>query len=694
MTSADIARISGVKPTAVSNWRRRHNDFPKPVAGTDRSPRFDLAQVESWLKSQGRNKSISSNERLWQAFDSVRGAVPPEEALAAVGMILLHQQKHGRSEQSELTRLMAQAGRTFVDVVGVDLAGHVPETDTAGLVTLLDTAVHAVRDSANDVNAASEVFELLCTRFLDTVGRAGFTATPPELADLLVQLAGGATGALLDPTCGSGTILLAAAGHGYRRVLGQDINPAIARIAALRLALRDSTARPASFTVRDADSLRHPATSDDQITAVVSTPPFADRNWGYEDLAYSLTWEYGVPPKLEPELAWVQHALNRVTPSGAVVLLMPPGAASRPSGRRIRRELLTRGALRAIISLPPGLAAHYSLALQIWVLYRPEQDTTAARVLLVDTDGEISGGKPAAIWAQVHAVVVGSWQRFRTDPDNFAERPGIARAVPLADLLDEEVDLTPRRALPLPPPPAVTDDELIATRDQLVGLLSALGDTLPGAIRSPQVNTEPVRTMTLNELAKTGAVFIRRTPTPSPDRTSDAPTKEGRIVTGDDLLAGKPPTKVGDVNADEVRNPPIRAGDVLAPLVARRVTARVATAEDVGAYPSSTVYVVRTDPTVLDPWYLAGYLSSSDGERQAERMGSSLGGHLRVDLRRVRIPLVPIETQRAYGQLFQELAEFTRHLRATHDLGMELASNSIDAIASSLTVAGEPPPEP
>ena len=48
--------------------------------------------------------------------------------------------------------------------------------------------------------------------------------------------------------------------------------------------------------------------------------------------------------------------------------VMPPAAAARPSGRRIRRALVADGALRAVISLPPKLAAHYALALQIWVL--------------------------------------------------------------------------------------------------------------------------------------------------------------------------------------------------------------------------------------------------------------------------------------------------------------------------------------
>ena len=76
MSAADIARIAGVRPSAVSNWRRRHDDFPRPVGGTDKNPRFDLADVEAWLRSQGRAPEIPADERLWQAFESARGVMP------------------------------------------------------------------------------------------------------------------------------------------------------------------------------------------------------------------------------------------------------------------------------------------------------------------------------------------------------------------------------------------------------------------------------------------------------------------------------------------------------------------------------------------------------------------------------------------------------------------------------------------
>ncbi|MFC8494781.1 hypothetical protein ACFUJU_29100 [Streptomyces sp. NPDC057235] len=46
---AEAARMAGVGRAAVVNWRRRHDDFPAPIAGTDVHPWFDRSAVVSWL---------------------------------------------------------------------------------------------------------------------------------------------------------------------------------------------------------------------------------------------------------------------------------------------------------------------------------------------------------------------------------------------------------------------------------------------------------------------------------------------------------------------------------------------------------------------------------------------------------------------------------------------------------------------
>ncbi|MEU3117339.1 MULTISPECIES: N-6 DNA methylase [Micromonospora] len=94
----------------------------------------------------------------------------------------------------------------------------------------------------------------------------------------------------------------------------------------------------------------------------------------------------GFSPRTEPELAWVQHALAHLSPGGTAVVLMPPAAASRPAGRRVRAELIRRGALRAVVALPAGLMPPTAIGLHIWVLMQPDAHLPpTGGLLVVDT---------------------------------------------------------------------------------------------------------------------------------------------------------------------------------------------------------------------------------------------------------------------------------------------------------------------
>jgi type I restriction-modification system DNA methylase subunit len=686
VSAADIARIAGVRPSAVSNWRRRHDDFPRPIGGTDKSPRFDLAAVESWLHAQGRMSKIPVGERLWQAFESARGVMPTGEALVAAGLLLSYLHRNpGRpvpSDSAGVRRMLDEAEHTLAFGGGVvaGLIGLRRPIDPGARET---TMLHAVAEAASN-DDPGRIFEYLCSRAFDGGARTGLMVTPPKLAELMLDLVGDGARRLLDPACGTGTILLSAARRGYAHVEGQEAGRSLALVSALRLAFAG-----ASFDVNAGDSLRDDAYPRPSADAVVCNPPFGDRNWGFENLADDPRWEYGVPPRLEPELAWAQHALVHVDQGGSVVMLMPPAAAARPSGRRLRRALVTNGALRAVVSLPPKLAAHYALALQIWVLSRPEPDRAHSHVLLVDTSGlstrTTRDADSISTWDEVRKVTVSAWTAFNDSPQRVADTSDVAIAVPITDLLSEEADLTPARYL-RPPALAVASQTGLADRRRaLAGLLTELARLLPEPPQPHPGDGAYHRDASLEELAQTGALVIRRGAPLSAGGEGDLSGERarGRILTSQDIARAVPPSETGEIVLDEVHNPAIRPGDVLVPLIGRRLTARVATGKDVGAYLSPTVYLIRPDTAALDPWFLAGLLSSTGGDRQAARMASTLGDRIRFDPRRVRIPLLPIDDQRTYGESFRRIWDFARTLRTAFDDGSDLILDLIDATAVS-----------
>jgi SAM-dependent methyltransferase len=614
VTAADIARLAGVGRAAVSNWRKRHVDFPEPVSGTASSPEFNLAQVEEWLRGQGKLPDLSVEDRAWSRLVAAGDDVAV--TLGRVGLFLLNHQHS--------------------------------ETSTNGPVSAEIAELAADR-------GAEAVYEEFWRRFAQThAWRVG--VTPEPLTDLMIGLTGRTGGSVLDPACGTGNILRAAARAGCTAVYGQEIDADSARLIDVWLALRGM---PSAIKV--GDSLRADAFPELLVDAVVSNLPFGDTNWGHDELGYDPRWEYGAPPRTEPELAWVQHAIAHLRPGGVAVLLMPPSAASRRAGRRIRSELLRRGALRAVIALPAKAAAPHAVPLHLWLLTRPApQAAPPAHALLIDAgDGDTAAG---------YARILAAFRLFAQAPDASVDEPGFARAVPVIELLDEDVDLTPARRQPH----ATNADsaaEFAYVRDQLTALLADLRELVPdlGMILGP---TAPPVT-SVSDLAKSGALQIL-----GPVRPTESGNNAGEnqlVLTGQDVIFERGPS--GRATDRLTAHILLRPGDVVVPTVARQLTARVIVDED--ALLGANLYLLRPNPAAVDPWFLAGQIRTAANERQAV----SASGTSRFDVRRAQIPRLPFHLQSQVGEAFRRLAGFDIALRRTAALGADLVRTAGEGLA-------------
>ncbi|MCL3993931.1 N-6 DNA methylase [Streptomyces lavenduligriseus] len=856
VTAAGIARLAGVGRAAVSNWRRRHADFPKPVGGTETSPSFALAEVEAWLRKQGKLAEVPLRERVWQQL-----AGHPEGPLTALvhtgcALLLIHERPTvwldasagsdarlaamlpGALEKVLTPRVGGVRGRRGTGVGGASASasagtsgragagasagagggvngvfeqagvngpsnppavnagsaptavnsgsaaagvnsdpavpGVNPESTAPGVnsaptvpavnsspaaptvntppTVLNDSSVHnaqpthgesavhnasavhnrstvhstvpgtpaAIADSPSTPTTpgaptppqttptiptasltpttpttpptpalttptgpqllpsipllrgaaelaaeigARQTFEFLLGRHLDANPRQ-YTLTPAELAGLMADLAGPAR-TVLDPACGTGALLRAVDPRPGQELYAQDSAPELAALSALRLALHSRA------TVRAAvgDTLRADAHPGLQADAVLCHPPFNERNWGHDELAYDPRWEYGFPARTESELAWVQHALARLTDGGTAVLLMPPAAASRRSGRRIRADLLRRGALRAVVALPVGAAPPYNIPLHLWVLRRPDRTPAAPEVLLVDTGrfaGETRGGPD---WEAVREAVLDAWRAFARE-GRLAERPGLARSVPVIELLDDDVDLAPARHLP---PAAVADgaEQLTRVRERLRETLRLTADLTP-----PPADPAPAARWTLTtvgELARGGALVMRTGGNGGHARVP--------VLTDHDVLAGTAPS--GALPESEEEAVLTEPGDVVVPVLGGGAVARVIDGATGGAALGRNLVLLRPDRTALDPWFLAGFLRGTANNRQASSYASTA---TRLDVRRLHLPRLPLEEQRRYGARFRALDEFERALRHASRLGEQLVRGMYDGLTDG-TVA-------
>ncbi|WP_214105074.1 N-6 DNA methylase [Acrocarpospora catenulata] len=426
--ATEIARLAGVTRAAVSNWRKRYPDFPAPVGGGPRNALFALPEVRAWLDRHHRGGDVSVEVQLWQALRGVYG--------------------------DDMMRGIAD----------------VTEMLSGGAANRLDARVVAIAKDLAGESSPTEVVEALVEGFVDSAGRVGADqVTSPRLVRAVRHFAGTPSGTIFDPACGIGSLLLSFEGTPDVTLAGQEMDA-----SAVRLAGRSGA------TIKEGDSLREDGWPDLRAELVVCDPPVNMPDWGRDDLLLDARWEFGVPPRAESELTWLQHCYAHVAPGGQAIVVMPASAAYRKAGRRIRAELVRRGILTQVIGLPPGMVASHAQPVHLWLLARP-----------------VATG---AVGSSVRMVDLTAY-----DPEGpFDLHPKQVVDVPLIELLDEAVDLTPAYHVATSRSDHLV--EYLSAREALLRRLDEMRDLLPSLGSGPgSLEGAAVR---IADLARAGLVDI------------------------------------------------------------------------------------------------------------------------------------------------------------------------------------------
>lgn len=578
MTAAAVARLAGVGRAAVSNWRRRYPEFPKPVGGSSTSPTFARTEIESWLKKTGKADQLATagrtdtgtqrtDEMTWSSddpYDDIRRRqqATPERAITdlAAGQLL------ARTMVSLLPRSTATARPMTTDDTEDD--GDHPEDDDD------DTAVPAV----------------------------------------------------LDPACHTATLLMAVADRfGDRvRLVGQDIRESATATAALNLR---GIGHSVTYEIHTGDSLldNQLGTYLGSAAAVVCEPPLDQPQWPSLELATDPRWQFGTPAPRDGELAWVQHCYAHLRPRSVAVVAVSPRTCIQPSGQHIRAALVRSGVLRDVIALPKGMGSLPDTDVYLWVLQRPYGTPDHAAVRMID----LSRLGDAADVPHEFAA----WQRLFEHAD-----PTVSCHVARLELLDVDVNLLPSRYVATRV--EASADDLARVTSRLQVLYGQIGRGLPrlAAPRSPVRLTH----VTLGELERVGALTIL-----SRDTTP-------------------------------------RAGDLLLRTLGRPPVVATGTAAD----DAGVAQVIEIDAGRLDAHFVATFLRI---DANALPVANTLGALNRDDLRRCRVPRLPLAEQRRYGEVFRHLHELQDALTALATVSTHVIDQTIHGLTIG-TVAPELPP--
>jgi type I restriction enzyme M protein len=283
-----------------------------------------------------------------------------------------------------LTRANKLSG--FPDFNGDNLGTGKAKVDTlTNLIAVFeDPALDFSRNRAEGDDILGDAYEFLMRHFATQSGKSkGQFYTPAEVSRIMAQIIGIRTAStrrdttVYDPTCGSGSLLIKVADEAGVKVTlyGQEKDGSTAGLAQMNLILHDhagavihagqSTLANPHF--REGNALK-------TFDFVVANPPFSDKRWQQgmdpnelkpglalkEDSPDTVDFHrfdgFGVPPPKQGDYAYLLHIIKSLKPTGKAACILPHGVLFRGNAEaEIRRNLIQRGLIKAIIGLPANL---------------------------------------------------------------------------------------------------------------------------------------------------------------------------------------------------------------------------------------------------------------------------------------------------------------------------------------------------
>jgi len=286
------------------------------------------------------------------------------------------------------------------------------DTLTNLIAVFEDPALNFTRNRAEGDDILGDAYEYLMRHFATDSGKSkGQFYTPAEVSRVMAKIIGiGETETspqttVYDPTCGSGSLLIKVADEAKTRVTlyGQEKDSSTAGLAQMNLILHDyatATIHPGQSTLaapafRDGEAIK-------TFDFVVANPPFSDKRWSQgmdanelkpglvikDDNTDTVNFHrfdgFGTPPPKQGDYAYLLHIIKSLKPSGKAACILPHGVLFRGNAEaEIRKNLIRRGLIRAIIGLPANLFYGTGIPACI-ILIDKENAATRRGIFMVD----------------------------------------------------------------------------------------------------------------------------------------------------------------------------------------------------------------------------------------------------------------------------------------------------------------------
>jgi type I restriction enzyme M protein len=321
------------------------------------------------------------------------------------------------------------------------------------------------KNRAEGDDLLGDAYEYLMRNFATESGKSkGQFYTPAEVSRVIANVIGinqstSQDQTIYDPTCGSGSLLLKAADESATGVTiyGQEMDNATAAMARMNMILHEN---PTAEVWKD-NTLSNPhyKNKDGSLKTfdfVVANPPFSTKAWssGF-DPEHDLYERFvdGIPPRKNGDYAFLLHIIRSMKSSGKGAVILPHGVLFRGNAEgEIRRNIINKGYIKGIISLPPNLFFGTGIPACIIVLDK-ENAGTRKGIFMIDASNDYmkDGNKNRLRHQDIRKIV---------DVFNAQlEVPKYARMVPFAEIHDNDFNLNIPRYIDSSEPEDLQDIE-------------------------------------------------------------------------------------------------------------------------------------------------------------------------------------------------------------------------------------------
>lgn len=234
-----------------------------------------------------------------------------------------------------------------------------------------------ILESADGNDIIGRVYEYFLSKFAIKEGKGkGEFYTPKTIVNLITEMIEPYEGKIYDPCCGSGGMFVQSmkfveSHHGNRRkvsVYGQEYTKTTFKLAKMNLAIRGIAADLGDYAANTFTDDRH---KDLKADFIMANPPFNQKDWRADNqLTDDPRWTgYDVPPTSNANYGWILNMVSKLSANGVAGFILANGALSADSTEgAIRKKMIERGLVEAIVILPNNLFYSTDISVTLWIL--------------------------------------------------------------------------------------------------------------------------------------------------------------------------------------------------------------------------------------------------------------------------------------------------------------------------------------